>query len=53
MLSISPGSIHTHHRFTLPDLRPALAKIADCGMALHYRYIRWRIEGELRASAAR
>ncbi|HWI13130.1 MAG TPA: hypothetical protein VNT02_02715 [Burkholderiales bacterium] len=53
MLITSSGPVHAHHRYTLPDLRPALMKIADYALALHYRYIRMRIEGELRGPAGR
>jgi len=53
MLITSSAPVHAHHRFTFPDLRPALLKIADYAMALHYWYIRMRIEGELRGPASR
>ncbi len=47
------AAVRANHRFTLPNLRPALLKVADYAMALHYRYIRARIEGELRGPAGR
>lgn len=42
------AAARAEHRFTVPNLRPALLKAADYAMALHYRYVRARIEGELR-----
>lgn len=53
MLITSSGPVHAHHRYTFPDLRPALSKIADYALALHYRYVRMRIEAELRGPAGR
>lgn len=56
MLTTSPlgtAAAHAHHGITLPNLRAALMKAADYAMALHYRYVRARIEAELRGPAGR
>ena len=47
------GAAHAHHGFSLPNLRAALMNALDHLRALHYAYIRMRIEGELRGPAGR
>lgn len=54
MITTTPSAgTHVHHGITFPDIRPALRKALDYAMAAHYRYVRMRIEGELRGPAGR
>lgn len=53
IITTSAAGPHVHHGITFPDFRPALRKAVDYAVALHYRYVRMRIEGELRGPAGR